>query len=170
VLHHRRSNIDNASASVLSQHLFDCELRNEEKTFDVDGRERPQIVDRVVREGLREKYASVVDERIDRAKFGFRNLKASATGILGPEELIDARKSMSEDQYLQEFECSFEAAIQGAYFAPQMAMLREEKRIGPVPYDPSRPVNTFWDIGKCSASSLKSHQTTMWLTRLNCCP
>jgi hypothetical protein len=29
-----------------------------------------------------------------------------------------------------------------------MSKARDDKRIGlPLPYDPSRPVNTFWDIG-----------------------
>jgi hypothetical protein len=45
----RRRDIDDASACLLSQHLLDRELADEEKTFDVDGNERPQIVDRVIR-------------------------------------------------------------------------------------------------------------------------
>ena len=67
----RRRDIDDASAGLLSQHLLDRELRDEEKTFDVDGNERPQIVDRVIREGLREIYAGVVNERVDRAESGY---------------------------------------------------------------------------------------------------
>lgn len=75
-------------------------------------------------------------------------LKASQTGLLAENELADARKGMSQDQYMQEFECSFEAAIHGAYFAEAMRKLRAEHRIGRVPLDPSRPVHTCWDIGK----------------------
>jgi hypothetical protein len=41
------------------------EQADEERTFDVDGNKRPQIVDRVIREVLREIYAGVVDERVD---------------------------------------------------------------------------------------------------------
>ena len=85
-------------------------------------------------------------------------LKASETGLLSQAELTDARKTMSEDQYAQEFECSFEAAIQGAYFATQMKKLRAENRIGVVPLDPSRPVNTFWDIGKGDPTAIWFHQ------------
>lgn len=85
-------------------------------------------------------------------------LRASETGILPPEELESARQAMSQDQYDQEFECSFEAAIQGAYFAVQMRRAREEGRIGKVPLDPSRPVNTFWDIGKRDSTSIWFHQ------------
>ena len=85
-------------------------------------------------------------------------LKASETGILSAEELEDARKGMSEDQFLQEFECSFEAAIQGAYFASQMKAIRAEGRLGKVALDPARPVNTFWDIGKSDSTSIWFHQ------------
>jgi hypothetical protein len=52
VFNHRRRDIDNASAGLLSQHLLDRELGDEEKTFDVDRHQGPQIVDRVIREGF----------------------------------------------------------------------------------------------------------------------
>src|SRR6185312_13346239 len=42
-------------------------------------------------------------------------LKASETGLLATDELESARRDLSEDQYAQEYECSFEAAIVGAY-------------------------------------------------------
>lgn len=81
-------------------------------------------------------------------------LKASETGILPEDELASARQAMSEDQYEQEFECSFEAAIQGAYFAVQMRRMREDGRIGDVPIDRSRPVHTCWDIGKSDSTAI----------------
>jgi len=77
---------------------------------------------------------------------------------LAPTELADARKGMSEDQYLQEFECSFEAAIQGAYFASQMKAMRAEGRLTKIPFDPGREVNTFWDIGKTDSTCIWFHQ------------
>jgi len=36
------------------------------------------------------------------------NLRASETGLLDSKELADARKMMSDDEYAQEYECSFE--------------------------------------------------------------
>lgn len=56
----RRRDIDDASAGLLSQHLLDRELADEEKTFDVDGNERPQIVDRVIRIRARSRSARFV--------------------------------------------------------------------------------------------------------------
>src|SRR5205085_12145695 len=38
-------------------------------------------------------------------------LKASETGLIPESELKLARRDLSEEQYAQEFECSFEAAI-----------------------------------------------------------
>ncbi len=74
-------------------------------------------------------------------------LKASATGILPAKELADARKTMSEDQYQQEYECSFDAAIMGAYYGKLMGEALEDGRITRVPYDPSIQVETWWDLG-----------------------
>lgn len=74
-------------------------------------------------------------------------LKASETGILPPEELDAARVSMSPDQYAQEFECSFDAAIQGAYYGTIMNDLEAKTRIREVYHEPSLSVHTAWDLG-----------------------
>jgi hypothetical protein len=74
-------------------------------------------------------------------------LKASETGVISPEELADLRKGLSEEQYAQEFECSFEAAIVGAYYGKLMQQATDDKRITGVPYDPVSLVWTSWDLG-----------------------
>lgn len=74
-------------------------------------------------------------------------LRASETGVLDQEELISARATMGEDRYEQEFECSFEAAIQGAYYGTEMKDATEQNRITTVPYDPAMKVVTSWDLG-----------------------
>ena len=73
--------------------------------------------------------------------------KASETGILDDEELVEAKRTMGEDRYEQEFECSFEAAIQGAYYATEMKEAMDAGRICAVPYDKSLSVVTAWDLG-----------------------
>lgn len=75
-------------------------------------------------------------------------LRASESGILPESELADARRTMTPEQYDQEYECSFEAAILGAYFGKEMAIAEREGRIGNVPYDPELPTYTAWDLGK----------------------
>jgi len=80
--------------------------------------------------------------------------KASETGILTPKALDIARREMSPEEYEQEFECSFSAAIRGAYFAGLMEDADRDNRITDVPYDPSLPVHTAWDLGMSDSTSI----------------
>jgi hypothetical protein len=81
-------------------------------------------------------------------------LKASESGLLHPDELADAQRTMSEDQYNAEFECSFDAAIMGAYWGKEMRLALEMGRICDVPYDPAVPVETAWDIGRTDSTAI----------------
>ncbi len=74
-------------------------------------------------------------------------LKASETGLINPEELASARKDMSEDQFNQEYECSFDAAIVGSYYGSLINDATEAGRIGLLPYEPRLKVTTAWDLG-----------------------
>ncbi len=74
-------------------------------------------------------------------------LKASETGLISERELASARTDMSAEQYAQEFECSFEAAIVGAYYGKLMQQAEEDKRICGVPHHPGTLVHTAWDLG-----------------------
>lgn len=76
-----------------------------------------------------------------------RTLRASQTNLLPHSELEDAKASMSLDQYEQEFECSFEAAILGAFYGKEMRVLTDAKRITTVEYDKMFPCHTAWDLG-----------------------
>ena len=81
-------------------------------------------------------------------------LRASETGLVKAEELADARRMMSEEQYEQEYECSFDAAIVGAFYGKQVSELEKSGRIRDVPYDPSLPVYTAWDLGVDDATAI----------------
>lgn len=74
-------------------------------------------------------------------------IRASESGIIDEEELMSARKGMSIDEYNQEFECSFDAAIKGAYYSAQLADARRENRVTIVPHQKGAKVHTFWDLG-----------------------
>jgi hypothetical protein len=74
-------------------------------------------------------------------------LKASETGLLPARELDAARAEMTPEQFAQEFECSFDAAILGAYYGREIADAEREGRIGDVPVAPELPVHTVWDLG-----------------------
>lgn len=86
--------------------------------------------------------------------------KASSTGVIAQAELEDAARSMTEDEYAQEFECSFEASVRGAVYAKELAQARAQGRICKVPYDPLLPVHTAWDLGVGDA-------TAIWFAQLH---
>ena len=50
-------------------------------------------------------------------------LPASRTGLLRPGELEDVRRTLSEEEYAQEYECCFEAAVRGAYWGKEIAAI-----------------------------------------------
>jgi phage terminase large subunit len=81
-------------------------------------------------------------------------LKASETGLIPESELELARRDLSEEQYAQEFECSFDAAVIGAYYGKLMTRAEAEKRICGVPYDPAALVWTSWDLGMRDATAI----------------
>jgi hypothetical protein len=76
-----------------------------------------------------------------------KTLRASQTKLLPKSELEDAAKSMTEDQYLQEFECDFESAIIGAFYGKEMRQLTDLGRVTKVEHDPMFKVHTAWDLG-----------------------
>jgi len=84
--------------------------------------------------------------------------RASGTGVIPEAELAAARATMSEAEYAQEFECSFDAAIRGAYYATEMAAADAAGRIGRVPYEPRLPVHTAWDLGVGDATAIWFYQ------------
>ncbi|MCD0415694.1 hypothetical protein LOC51_00570 [Rubrivivax sp. JA1024] len=77
------------------------------------------------------------------------------TGALSPAQLEETIKEyealygvdLGRAQYEQEYLCSFNAAILGAFYAREMLAVRNEGRIKAVPPIPGRPVHTAWDIG-----------------------
>ena len=75
-------------------------------------------------------------------------LKASTSGLLTQDELDAARLEMTPEQYEQEFECSFDAAILGAYYGAYISDCESAGRILELPADPNLPVHTAWDLGK----------------------
>jgi phage terminase large subunit len=81
-------------------------------------------------------------------------LRASETGILPQSELDDLRRMMSQDQYDQELEVSFDAAIRGAIYRQELAEVEAGGRLCAVPYDPSVPVWTGWDLGIGDATAV----------------
>jgi phage terminase large subunit len=74
-------------------------------------------------------------------------LKASQTGIIDEAELDDAKKSMTAEQFAQEYECSFDAAVVGAYYGREVSQAEADGRIGKVPHERSADTFASWDLG-----------------------
>ncbi|MEL0020136.1 MAG: hypothetical protein VW709_09685 [Rickettsiales bacterium] len=90
--------------------------------------------------------ARSASEDIDSEWYACRH-KASETKLIKNAELLAVAKTMSEEQYAQEFECSFDAAITGSYFSKALRDAETQSRIGRFPWEPLRPVHTAWDLG-----------------------
>lgn len=70
------------------------------------------------------------------------------THVMTPQQVEEEiRMGMPRAMALQEFYCSFDAAMTGAYYGEVMAELDQNGRLTNVPYDPALPVNTGWDLG-----------------------
>lgn len=68
--------------------------------------------------------------------------------VISKQAINDLRDSgMSEELIQQEFYCSFEAAIEGAYFAEQIREARNTARILDFLIDSRLAVSTYWDLG-----------------------
>lgn len=78
-----------------------------------------------------------------------------STGALTPEQLKESLQEyidiygddVGNSMFEQEYLCSFNAAILGAFYAREMVQVRREGRIRPVIALPRQPVHTAWDIG-----------------------
>ncbi|MCB9943002.1 MAG: hypothetical protein H6851_05200 [Geminicoccaceae bacterium] len=84
---------------------------------------------------------------------------ASKTGLVPEADLSRLRSLMGEAEYEQEFECSFLAAIAGAYYAGELDRAMAGGRITEVPYDPAHEVFTAWDLGLDDATAIWFFQT-----------
>lgn len=70
---------------------------------------------------------------------------------LGPDDIKEEFPSTIDEL--------FYVSLAGAFWREEISRARREERIGQmVPHDPTRPVNTFWDIGE-DCTSVIFHQT-----------
>ena len=86
------------------------------------------------------------------------SLPASKSGLLPESELEAARAQLAEDQYLQEYECSFEAAIIGAIWGTEMRKVAEDGRITKVENQIEVKTHTAWDLGHTDDTAIWWYQ------------
>ncbi|MCW5730433.1 MAG: hypothetical protein KIT20_06735 [Alphaproteobacteria bacterium] len=82
-------------------------------------------------------------------------LGVDRTGAIAPSAIEAERASgMSEEMIAQEYFCSFDAALPGAYYGRLMEEAEMQGRVRAVPHDPALPVETWWDIGIGDATAI----------------
>jgi hypothetical protein len=86
--------------------------------------------------------------------WGLLEFKASETGVVDDTELKAARNEMGEDKYRQEFECSFDAAVEGSYFGQILNELEEKKHMQEIPREELSRTFTAWDLGMGDSTSI----------------
>ena len=87
-------------------------------------------------------------------------LRADDSGLIDAAELDDARTTMTAEQYEQEYNCSFDAAIIGAYYGKEMAEADRQRRLTTVEWQPDLPVHTAWDLGISDSTAIWFWQVT----------
>ncbi len=75
-------------------------------------------------------------------------------GALAPEEIEAAKQRMSEEEFNQEFMCSFTAAISGSYWGKQVEEAETTGRVTEVPYDKAMGVQVYVDLGVDDATAM----------------
>lgn len=76
-------------------------------------------------------------------------LRASASGLIPAPELADLQRHMDPEEYAQEYECSFDAALKGAIYANEVnELFRRSGALSLSPlYDPSLDTHFVYDLG-----------------------
>ena len=80
--------------------------------------------------------------------------KASETKLIDEEELLSARKEMGDDKFNQEFECSFNAAVEGSYYGKIIGELEEKNRMCEITRDDLCQTYVAWDLGMGDTTAL----------------
>src|SRR3990167_1288124 len=79
--------------------------------------------------------------------------------IITEEDIQKERDAgMPEELIQQEFYCSFMGSMTGAYYGQMMNRLREKGQVTSVQWEPSLPIDTWWDLGV-------SDSTAIWFTQ-----
>jgi hypothetical protein len=86
--------------------------------------------------------------------WGLLEFKASETGVVDDTELKAAKNEMGEDKYRQEFECSFDAAVEGSYYGQILNELEDKKHMQEIPREELSRTFTAWDLGMGDSTSI----------------
>lgn len=99
-------------------------------------------------------FKELRDRAETESDWGLLEFKASQTNVIAETELIAAKSEMGEDKYLQEFECSFNAAVEGSYYGSILNDLEAKDHIQEIPRDDLCRTITAWDLGMGDSTAI----------------
>lgn len=142
--------------------------------LDEIGDQNPKVFTEIIRPALADRkgwclfigtpkgnnhFADFKDRAIKGDGWKFLEFKASETSVLDHKELAEAKAEMGEDKYRQEFECSFDAPVEGAYYGALLNEADEQNRITTIPHDEVARLVCAWDLGV-------SDSTCIWVAQI----
>lgn len=142
--------------------------------LDEIGDQNPKIWNEIIRPALADRkgwclfigtpkgnnhFADFKDRAQKTDGWKFLEFKASETGILDNIELAAAKAEMGDDKYRQEFECSFDAPVEGAYYGGLLNEADEQNRVTKIPRDTIAKIVCAWDLGI-------SDSTCIWVAQV----
>lgn len=126
----------------------------------------PMLADRsgtLVRSGT-PKGRGLLQAAYDRARTtpGYSSylLDYRKTNALPDDAIARLRQEMSDEEFAQELECSFNSPNSGSYYGKLMSDCEDEGRICIVPHEPTLRVWTSWDLGI-------DDSTAIWFVQIN---
>lgn len=78
----------------------------------------------------------------------------SQTEHIPEDALFQERQQMSEELYMQEYECSFERGVEGSWYGKYLEDLRQKGQICHVAWEPGLQVHVAIDIGVNDATTI----------------
>lgn len=84
----------------------------------------------------------------------YKMARASETGLIPAKDLSEIEQQMTPEEYAQEMECSFDAAVKGTYYAHHINHASSQGRIvNQSLYDPEQKVSIAADLGYSDSSA-----------------
>lgn len=86
-------------------------------------------------------------ERWFTQKLTVDDTQAIPADVLAYERTEMMAQTGNDALFMQEYYVSFDAPVEGAYYGAHLIQAEKDGRICGVPYEPTVPVNTYWDLG-----------------------
>jgi phage terminase large subunit len=143
--------------------------------LDEIGDQNPKIWNEIIRPALADRkgwclfigtpkgnnhFKELFDRAAKEQGWSALQFKASETKLLDEEELNAARKEMGDDKFNQEFECSFNAAVEGSYYGKLLNDLESNGHLCEIQRDDLCRTYVAWDLGMGDSTALWVAQAT----------